>query len=375
MKSKLKLSGLLTGLAVGAGLVVLRDQFVRKNPDAALGQMMINKALDRELRRAQSAGAIQLAEDHRYVIFSDHHKGAGDDADDFRKCKTTYLNALDYYYEHGYTLIVLGDGEELWEQGAPAVFQTYPEVFESEARFHPERHMRVAGNHDNLWKDPQMVEQFLQPIFPDLAVGNSILFQFQDGDQTSGQVFLVHGHQGTLDSDILDFLPPLVLPFYREVQNRTGIGRTSPSEDACLRAEHDTRMYRWASRQENTLLICGHTHRPVWSSLTHLEKLSRELNALLQLPPDQRPSDYEERVAQLMGDIREREEKYPPCKDTIKTRPSYFNTGCCRFDDGDITGLELVDGSLRLVKWGLDQGEYQRTQFEESPLSALFALL
>lgn len=31
--------------------------------------------------------------------------------------------------------------------------------------------------------------------------------------------------------------------------------------------------------------------------------------------------------------------------------PSYFNTGCCCFSDGDITGIEIEGDSIRLVKW------------------------
>src|SRR5215211_2783982 len=31
--------------------------------------------------------------------------------------------------------------------------------------------------------------------------------------------------------------------------------------------------------------------------------------------------------------------------------PCFFNTGCCSFGDGDITGLELADGEIRLVRW------------------------
>ena len=31
--------------------------------------------------------------------------------------------------------------------------------------------------------------------------------------------------------------------------------------------------------------------------------------------------------------------------------PCYFNTGCCSFPDGDITGLEIADGQIRLVRW------------------------
>jgi hypothetical protein len=36
-------------------------------------------------------------------------------------------------------------------------------------------------------------------------------------------------------------------------------------------------------------------------------------------------------------------------------RPSYFNTGCCSFGDGDVTGLEFAGGQVRLVRW-LDDG-------------------
>lgn len=374
MMRKSHLSGLLTGMAVGAGLVLLRNDFIRKHPESALAQVMINNALDRELQRAQENGAIRLAPGQRYVIFSDHHKGAGDDADDFRQSKNTYLHALDHYFEHGYTLILLGDSEELWEQDAPSVFNTYADVFESEARFHPERHMRVIGNHDNVWEDREMVQRYLHPFFPGLEMLSSVLFEYQDGAETSGRLFLVHGHQGTLDSDLFNFLPPMVLPFYRQIQNLTGIGRTSPSRNACLRAEHDTMMYRWASQKSKLLLICGHTHRPVWSSLTHLEKLIREIHAILQLPPD---PELQARIEELKAEIMDREEKYPPCKDTIKTAPCYFNSGCCRFKDGDITGLELENGLLRLVKWGRNgQGEdIQRTEFERSSLSAFFAVL
>ncbi len=34
----------------------------------------------------------------------------------------------------------------------------------------------------------------------------------------------------------------------------------------------------------------------------------------------------------------------------------YFNTGCCSFDDGDCTGLEIAEGKTRLVRWPDDDG-------------------
>ena len=62
--------------------------------------------------------------------------------------------------------------------------------------------------------------------------------------------------------------------------------------------------------------------------------------------------------------------------------PCYFNTGCCSFPDGDVTGLELADGAIRLVRWpaNLDElvreGENldaQRRILEEAPLEDILA--
>jgi hypothetical protein len=36
-------------------------------------------------------------------------------------------------------------------------------------------------------------------------------------------------------------------------------------------------------------------------------------------------------------------------------KPSYFNTGCCSFLDGDVTGLEFSAGDIRLVRWPDDE--------------------
>ena len=38
-------------------------------------------------------------------------------------------------------------------------------------------------------------------------------------------------------------------------------------------------MYRWAAAQAKLILVAGHTHRPVWSSRTHLQMLEAELAA------------------------------------------------------------------------------------------------
>ena len=371
----MKKRNFLAGVALGAGAVLLRDALERKNPDFSLQQLLVNLALDRALQQAKKTNRRNLSAPDRYVIFSDHHKGVRDRADDFRQCEETYLGALDYYHEAGFNLIILGDGEELWEQDAGSVLAAYHNVLESEARFYPSRYIKIVGNHDDPWESAAYVDEVLSPYFPGIEVHQSLVLDVYEAGESVGELFLIHGHQGTIGSDTLNFLGPFFLPYYRKIQNLTNIGRTSPSRDACLRAAHDTRMYRWSSKQEGVILIAGHTHRPVWSSRTHLEKLLWQLFSLQEKQDEMSPEAYEKAVKQLQNGIRKQQDAYQPCDDTIKTRPSYFNTGCCRFEDGDITGIELVDGKIRLVKWVKPPSDPKPIVLEEMKLAEVFALL
>lgn len=359
---------------------MLANSFFDRDPERRPSQRWVNRALDGRLQDGYNVGPIRLGPEHRYVIFSDHHKGARTRADAFRQCEATYLAALDYYHARGYTLIILGDGEELLEEPVEKVMKAYENVLRSEARFHPGCMIRVYGNHDIQWQTAEMARQFLDPFFPGIEFRQELVFRYDDGEFNSGDIFLIHGYQGTMDSDMLAFMARIVLPYYRNFQIRTGFGATSPSRDACLRSLHDNRLYRWASRKSKLMLIAGHTHRPVWSSKTHLDKLTGELYDLLQLEPEQRSSDYEERVLKLKHEIEERQAKFPPCMDIIKTKPCYFNTGCCQFEDGDITGIEIENGVIRLIKWGKDggdtnHGEMLRSILEQNSLAEIFFYL
>lgn len=365
----------------------------------SIAQRLINSGLDDALCRARRQPKLELKGASKYIIFSDHHKGMRNGADDFTQCKDTYVNALKFYCDQGYTLIILGDAEELWEEKPGDVIRRYREVLDLEGRFHAkQRYMKLYGNHDDDWKSPKKVREYLHDFFPHLEVREGLVISFHAADGTGGEIFLAHGHQGTLDSDF--FRSParwVVRTFYRAYQILTGHGRTTPAMDACLRAQHDTQMYRWASQQENLILIAGHTHRPVWTSKTHLDQLMDQLWLLVgQIPTvnteDTAASeemgaptssmgktklarksqggpvakriaqdksithsalddDRKTKISELVKRINDRESKYPPCSDTLKSLPAYFNTGCCRFADGDITGIELAEEEMRLIRW------------------------
>jgi predicted phosphodiesterase len=335
-------------------------------------------AIARDLTRVlDDAGTVRRTLDldtpHRLVIFSDQHKGARDKADAFPQCEAAYTAALTHYRDRAFTLVLLGDVEELWEQGFAEVARAYADVLRLEASFGPDRYVRIFGNHDDDWMDPKRVARRLAPFVPVAQAHEGLRFDLTQRGEAVGTLLLVHGHQGTLFSQRCRAVSRVMLRVWRRIQTILGVRIRTPATDPCLRGEHDRAMYEWAAAQPRLVLIAGHTHRPVWSSRTHLQKLEAELTALVAAGDDG-TAGFRERVENLQLAIADLALKSPPCQDSPKTGPAYFNTGCCIFDDGDITGLELEDGILRLVKWPAG-GAASRVVFEEEPLRSVFARL
>ena len=112
----------------------------------------IRKGLDAAFKRAEERPLDPAAD--KIAIFSDHHKGVGDPADDFRRCEHAYTAALGYYLEAGYRLFLLGDVEELWEERAGPVIEHYRAVLDLEAQFREHGGLeRFYGNHDDDWRN------------------------------------------------------------------------------------------------------------------------------------------------------------------------------------------------------------------------------
>jgi hypothetical protein len=339
---------------------------------------MSDPAIARDLTRvledpATPRRALDVRTPLRYAILSDQHKGARDKADAFRQCEAAYRAALTHYRDHGFTLVLLGDVEELWEQGFDEVARHYAEVLRLEASFGADRYVRIFGNHDDDWMDPRNVARRLAPWLPLPDVHEGLRFDVMGPDGPLGTMLLVHGHQGTFLSHRFRAVSRFFLRLWRPLQRTFGFQVRTPSTDPCLRGEHDRAMYDWAAAQPGLVLIAGHTHRPVWSSRTHLQKLQAE-RAALRAEPEPRAPHIADRLVALETQIADRMLEQPPCNDTLKTVAAYFNTGCCIFDDGDITGMEIEDGVLRLVKWPVG-GTEPRVVLEQEPLTAIFGRL
>jgi hypothetical protein len=294
----------------------------------------------------------------RMVIFSDHHKGTRDGADDFLRCERAYAAALGHYLESGHRLVVLGDAEELWENRPDGVLAAYEDILRLEAAFHRAgRYERFWGNHDDEWRYGRQVRRRLGRFFSGLRVREALKLRVTDGGATLGVLFLVHGHQGTRESDRLAWVSRLVVRYaWRNLQRRLHLALNTPARDYGLRAVHDTAMFTWArDHPARPVLIAGHTHHPVFGTSRPDAPPARNLAAIeRELTDAGRAEPFDaERLSALHAELEwgraEQRRREPPPIPVVP--PCYFNTGCCCFGDGDVTGLEIADGAIRLVRW------------------------
>jgi UDP-2,3-diacylglucosamine pyrophosphatase LpxH len=326
----------------------------------------IDKALSAAYADAQEIAPFEV-DRGRIVILSDQHRGARNGADDFVPAETAYNAALDHYYAQGYLLTVLGDAEELWEERPEVVLKAHEKSLRNEVRFHQDgRYLRVHGNHDDAWLSERVTQKHLVPLFgslPRMATGYRM--KVVDRGKPLGEFFLTHGHQGTGDSDRFAGLSKLIVRYlWRPLQRLTRYSFNTPSTDFSLREHHDQTMYSWAAGRHNTVLIVGHTHRPVFKSQKHSVQLKRAI-AQLETQLKERGDDSE--LLHQLNDLRLRLEhvlkqdgQSADQEDADMSKPCYFNTGCCCFPDGDITGIELIGSEIRLVRWSNTPDKQQK---------------
>lgn len=281
----------------------------------------------------------------KFVILSDQHKGARDDADDFAGAESNYLAALTYYHKNQFHYINLGDSEELWENTFAEVQQHNQATFDKEAAFlNRDAFTKVFGNHDLYWDNSPAAAKNLQQLYQKkLKVYEGVLLRANvDGKKLD--IYLTHGHQGDKQSDGNWFSKWFVSAIWGPIQAYLRVNPNTPANNFELKTAHNQMMYEWSQKQNDVLLITGHTHQPVFKSLTHIEKLYAELDRAKMDSNTQKVQEIENLIAKrhAAGDSVISFKDYKPC---------YFNTGCCCFDDGDITGIELEAGYIRLIKW------------------------
>jgi predicted phosphodiesterase len=303
------------------------------------------------------------------IIFSDHHKGARNGSDDFAICEHNYLAALDYYNERKFYYISLGDTEELWENTIFQVLKYNRATFRKERKFVERNALcKIYGNHDLLWDNDPLAPLYLKRMYGRaVKIFSGIVLRTTYADGCDIDIFCTHGHQGDSQSDGNKFSKWFVTYVWGPLQSFLRINTNSPSTNDEAKSLHNQYMYEWSAAQDNIVLITGHTHQPVFNSLTHLERLYRARQIAVA------KGDHVA-VESIDREIPRRKREYGHVQMNFESlKPTYFNTGCCCFDDGNITGIEIADGFLRLIKWTRINGVSTRIVAEETRLAELAA--
>lgn len=310
----------------------------------------------------------------KFVLLSDQHRGNGDNADDFHISAKNFDTALDYYLANNFTYINMGDSEECWKNPAQKVVDTYTESLKKEALFlQQNKFYKLFGNHDNDWAKDAKVKNYLQPIFGEnLQVLESLLLTTTINGKPLN-LFLAHGHQGDDANDKnYKWTKCKVRIIWAPIERLIHYNPNKPAHNYRLRDRHNQIMYEWSKNKADTIFISGHTHVAVFQSLNLLERLNKQLSKA-------KSTNNINQIVALETAINKEENKNHtvaiPAKIPNLRKPSYYNTGCCCFSDGDITGIEIENGFIRLVKWTYKDGTHTRNVQEQALLEKIAAQL
>ena len=272
--------------------------------------MVMSMRTEQRLWKAYKNARIEtFDEKSKFIFFSDCHRSDGSLSDEFTRNQNTYLYALNYYYNQGYTYVEAGDGDELWEHPEfMYIRKAHYKVFELIKKFYDNKRLiMLYGNHNIYLRNKEYVKRLYYTFYNDYK---EVAYDFLKGivpsealvlrEKTTGQEILtVHGHQGDFANDQLWALSMLSLKYFWRFMHAFGANSpSSPVKNITRQCKIERNYNKWIERHK-TMIICGHTHR------------------------------Y----------------KFPR-----KDEPPYFNCGCCIYPDS-ITGIEIADNCIMSVRW------------------------
>jgi UDP-2,3-diacylglucosamine pyrophosphatase LpxH len=294
----------------------------------------------------------------KIIVFSDLHRGARfSEVDRFKSNMGIYRNALQYYNERGYKLVLLGDVEEGWGVGnrMRQIFTTYKDLMELEKEFLKDnRYYRIYGNHDDYWRKPGRVDKFFNqdPELKKSGIKVEIhpVIVFNDN---GNKILMVHGCQGHNFRDVGDALARFIV--YAKFDALKIKSAKKALERRRKMRKQELRILEWA-KDKKFLVIMGHTHSIYFDSLprTDFEEaaIQRTRNRQAEKRQAEETGDYTDDIAfqqQLKKEIEAAKEEIIGAR--LSKSPGVFNSGNCCVSNDEISGIEIADGQIRLVFW------------------------
>ncbi len=267
---------------------------------------------DRLTQVFEKSEKIAFDDTSRFVIFSDCHRGDNSWSDEFANNQNTYFHALTQYYNQGFTYIEAGDGEELWENSRfEDIRAAHDNVYWLLSEYHKNsRLIFIWGNHNRRWSNERAVQKdlyrfyderqrMMKELFKDIKVHEGVILHHVEKEL---EILVAHGHQGDLLNDGLWWVGRFFVRNLWKILQEFGFrDPTRPAKNYKRRKFLEEEIVAW-TQQNRRPIIVGHTHRPRF--------------------PEEAPMYY-------------------------------FNAGSC-VHPRSITAIEIVDGTIALIKWFID---------------------
>lgn len=204
--------------------------------------------------------------DTHYVIFSDCHRGIGNTNDNFLPNSNNYFAALQYYYQYGFCYIEAGDGDELWEnRRLLQIIEIHEDIFAQLLQFHKIGHLYMLyGNHDMKKKNCGPLFQDF-PIYEGLILKPEFPFQnryFPTDYEIFNGLYVTHGHQADFLNSVFWRLARFLVRYLWSPFERFGVLDPTSAAKNNIKKEKLEKKYITYAKEENCLLLTGHTHRP-----------------------------------------------------------------------------------------------------------------
>ena len=295
------------------------------------------------LSRLDKAPVVSLAGSGKLVVFSDLHMGNGGVHDDLVHNGDLLCEVLErHYLTHGWMLALNGDVEDLQRFQLSDIRQRWSRLYGLFDRFNEKGGLfKIIGNHDDELREEQ---DYPYEILDALRVETAEL-----------PLYVYHGHQV---SQRFSKYNHLIRPILRYLFTPLGIKNVSVSKDRRKRFFVERRVYEF-SRRNGLVSLLGHTHRPLFESLSKFDFIKFEMERLCREYPHAEGAAkgaIADRVALLRRELKKLSRK-DRRKSVLKSLygdellvPCVFNSGCAIGKKG-ITALEIEADRISLVYW------------------------
>ncbi|MFP4643104.1 MAG: hypothetical protein ACLFM0_01985 [Spirochaetales bacterium] len=288
--------------------------------------------------------AERIPQDRPAVVFSDFHAGDGGARDDFVHNADLAISVLEEYFRRGYRLVLNGDVEELQKFPLEAVRRQWKPLYRVFDRFQREGRLeRLVGNHDlDLMYD--------NPL--DMPVHEALRWEVGDEDSPD-TIFIFHGHQASRQYELYN---DHVGWFLRNIVSKLPVKNRSVSANNFKKKAIEERIYEF-SRRQRIVSIIGHTHRPLFESLSktdwvkyNIERLCRQYGNSDRSQREGIRVEIDRLKGYLARTVPDKRKDIGSIYHETFVVPSMFNAGCVLGKRG-LTCIELDGEDISLKYW------------------------